>query len=123
MKTDELVAMLASAEGRVPRAVPLRRLGLGLAAGAAVGALLMLLLLGVRGDLAADAHRPMLWLKFGFALLLAAGGFAVSLRASRPSGVARAGWCCSGSRCRSRRSGWLRARRWRPPRPASAFRW
>lgn len=89
MRTDELVALLASAEGRVPRGVPLRRLGLALAAGAAASLLLMLWLLGVRADLAADAHRPMLWVKFGFALLLAAGGFAVSLRASRPGAVLR----------------------------------
>jgi hypothetical protein len=86
MKTDELVAMLATGAGAVEPHATARRYVPALAGGTLGAALLMALLLGARHDLAQALLLPMLWFKFAFAGLLAAVGVAVAVRLSRPGG-------------------------------------
>ena len=84
MKTEQLIAMLASgAEAVEPRAW--RWLYAAVAAGGlAVAALLMVLLLGPRDDLAAAVWLPMFWVKQVFPLLLGFAAIAGVMRLSRP---------------------------------------
>ena len=84
MKTEQLVALLASGECAVaPHAVE-RRYAQAMLWGLPAAGLLMAVLLQVRSDLAQALLLPAFWLKVGFvAALLGAALFAV-LRLSRP---------------------------------------
>ena len=57
MRTEELVTLLASDAGAVPRHVAARRYALALAVGLAGAAVLMATLLGMRADLATATQR------------------------------------------------------------------
>lgn len=84
MKTDELVAMLASgAEAPEPHALQ-RRFVIALGWGAFGTTLLMTFLLGVRPDIAEAARLPMFWVKLAFPAALAAGALLATVRLSRP---------------------------------------
>ena len=84
MKTDQLIAMLASgAEAVEPRAWRLRYAAVA-GGGLVVAAMLMVWLLGPRPDLAEAVGLPMFWVKQVFPLLLAIAAFAGTLRLSRP---------------------------------------
>lgn len=84
MKTDELIAMLASgAEAVEPHALR-RRYALALGWGAFGTTLLMAILLGVRPDLAEAARLPMFWMKLAFPAVLLAGALLATIRLSRP---------------------------------------
>lgn len=84
MKTDQLVTMLASSAGPADASGVARRWLAALGWGSLGAALLMTLLLGVRGDLADAITLPMFWIKLAFPLGLAvAAGFAVE-RLARP---------------------------------------
>jgi hypothetical protein len=87
MKTDELITMLASDAGAVTPRVWRQRYALALGAGLIGAALLMVLLLGVRPDIADAARLPMFWVKLAFPAALAAGALLAAIRLSRP-GVA-----------------------------------
>lgn len=87
MKTDDFIAMLAHSTPRTPPAASARRLGVALAAGLPVAVLVMVVVLGVRKDLADAALLPMFWVKLGLPLLLAAAAWWVAERLGRP-GVA-----------------------------------
>jgi hypothetical protein len=84
MRTDDLVLMLARGPIAVaPRAVE-RRFVFGMAWGLAGSAGLMIVLLGVRADLAHAALLPMFWIKLAFAGSLALMAFFLVLRLARP---------------------------------------
>ncbi len=84
MKTDELIAMLASgAEAAEPHALQ-RRYVTALGWGAFGTTLLMAILLGVRPDLAEASRLPMFWVKLAFPAALLAGALVAVLRLSRP---------------------------------------
>jgi len=87
MKTDDLITMLASDAGAVAPRVWQQRYALALGAGLIGAALLMVLLLGVRPDIADAVWLPMFWVKLAFPEALAAGALLAALRLSRP-GVA-----------------------------------
>lgn len=87
MKTDDLIAMLASDAGPVAPQVWRRRYALALGAGVLGAALLMMQLLGIRPDIAAAVYLPMFWVKLAFPAALAAGALLAAVRLSRP-GVA-----------------------------------
>ena len=87
MKTDDLIAMLASDVGSVAPQVWRQRYALALGAGLIGAALLMVLLLGVRPDIADAVRLPMFWVKLAFPAALAAGALLAAMRLSRP-GVA-----------------------------------
>ena len=84
MKTDELIAMLASgAETAEPHALE-RRFTIALGWGAFGATLLMAIMLGVRPDLSDAVRLPMFWVKLAFPAALLAGALLAALRLSRP---------------------------------------
>lgn len=84
MKTDELVAMLASGNVAIAPHALERRLLLGTSVGTIAAVVLMVALLGVRPDLLAAAHQPMFWVKSLFAASLAVAALVTAVRLSRP---------------------------------------
>lgn len=92
MKTDELIAMLAGDAGAVAPRVWQQRYALALVAGLAGAMLLMILLLGVRPDIADAVRLPMFWVKLAFPAALVAGALLAAVRLSRPGvAIGRAG--------------------------------
>jgi hypothetical protein len=84
MKTDELIAMLASGVGPVEPDALRFRYTAALGWGAFGTTLLMAILLGVRPDLAEATRLPMFWVKLAFPAALLAGALVAVLRLSRP---------------------------------------
>ena len=84
MKTDQLIALLATGVEPVDADVVRRRFARALGSSAMFAILLMLMLLGVRPDLVAAAQLPMFWVKLAFPALLVAGGLVAVVRLSRP---------------------------------------
>lgn len=92
MKTDDLISMLASDAGAVAPRVWQPRYALALGAGLIGAGLLMVLLLGVRPDIADALRLPMFWVKIAFPAALAAGALLATVRLSRPGvAIGRAG--------------------------------
>ena len=84
MKTDDLIAILASGADVRVAARPLRATVLPLAAAVLASVLLMLLLLGVRADLAQELAMPAFWMKVVFSAGLAAAAWLAVRRLSLP---------------------------------------
>jgi hypothetical protein len=84
MKTDQLIAMLASNAGAVDSAAVRRRYVVALGWGAFGTTLLMAILLGVRPDLEEAAGLPMFWVKLAFPAALLAAALLAATRLSRP---------------------------------------
>ena len=84
MRTDDLVALLATGVEPVPRHAVGRRYAVALFLGMAASAMLMLGLLGLRPDLAQAVRLPMFWVKLGFVACLAWAGLLATWRLSRP---------------------------------------
>ncbi len=84
MKTDDLVVLLATGEGSVPRHAAARRYAAAIAAGMVAAGLLMLGLLGVRPDLEEAMRLPMFWTKIAYVAALAGASLLAVLRLSRP---------------------------------------
>ncbi len=84
MKTDDLILMLASDAGVVAPRVWQRRYALAVGVGIAGATLLMVILLGVRPDIADAVRLPMFWVKLAFPLALAAIALLAVARLSRP---------------------------------------
>ena len=84
MKTDDLIAMLASDAAPVASRVWRRRYALAMGAGVLGATLLMVPLLGVRPDIADAVRLPMFWVKLAFPALLAAVTLLAAVRLSRP---------------------------------------
>ncbi len=90
MKTDDLIAMLATGAGAVEQDAAARRYGTALGWGAFGATLMMAIMLGVRQDIYEAAREPMFWIKLAFPATLAFGSLAAASRLSRPG--ARLGW-------------------------------
>jgi hypothetical protein len=84
MKTDDLVTLLATGAGSVPRHAAARRYAAAVAVGLIGASLLMFGLLGVRPDLAEASRLPMFWAKIGYVAALGVASLLVVLRLSRP---------------------------------------
>jgi hypothetical protein len=84
MKTDDLIALLASCDTRVDRAAVARRFALALLLGALGSLALMRIVYGLRPDLAAVAQTPIFWGKFAFPLVIAIGAWIAVRRLGRP---------------------------------------
>lgn len=84
MKTDELIAMLASGAGPVEPGALRFRYTAALGWGAFGSTLLMAILLGVRPDIVEAVRLPMFWVKLAFPAALLAGALLAVLRLSRP---------------------------------------
>lgn len=88
--TDDLIDRLASDARPVPRMMMPLRLVLGLLAGIVVAAMIMVPWIGLRTDIATAWQDPIFWVKFGYTLLLAIGGYWALERLSRPGGSGQA---------------------------------
>ncbi|MBI2319031.1 MAG: DUF1109 domain-containing protein [Betaproteobacteria bacterium] len=84
MKTDDLIAMLATGAGAAKSNTAARRYAAATGVGACAAALLMAALLGVRPDLSQAVLLPMFWVKIAFVGALAAASLVAVLRLSRP---------------------------------------
>ena len=84
MRTDELVAMLATgAEAVAPHQIA-RRYATAIGWGTLGAVALVVTLLGVRPDIGDAARQPMLWVKVGFVAALVAVSLLAALRLARP---------------------------------------
>lgn len=92
MKTDDLVAMLATGPVAAPRRAASRRLGLALLAGLPISFLILFAEYGVRRDLVQAMFWPMFWVKVLFPLCIAAAGFVAVQRLARPGVAVRRAW-------------------------------
>ncbi len=84
MKTDDLIAMLATGVEPIDPHQAAKRLATALLAGGACAFVLMLLGYGIRPDLAQAAQAPMLWVKLGFAGVVAVSALVLTERLARP---------------------------------------
>lgn len=84
MKTDDLIDMLAAGAAPVPRRATSHRLAVALVAGLPVSLAIMLLLYGVRPDLAIVMRWPMFWMRLLFPVCMAIAGFVIVHRLARP---------------------------------------
>lgn len=84
MKTDDLIQSLSADLKPVPPGAAARRIALGLAAGAAVSAVLMVAWIGPRPDLSQALATPMFWVKFAYAALAGLVLALATMRLSRP---------------------------------------
>lgn len=91
MKTDDLIAMLATGAGAVDAGASRRRFAQALAWGGFASLLLMAVLMGVRSDLPAMASKPMFWAKLVYCAALALAALALTSRMARP-GARAARW-------------------------------
>ena len=91
MKTDDLIAMLATSAGAVDAGLPRRRFAAALGIGLLGSFLILVFLLGINRELAQFAAAPMFWIKLGYCAALAAAALAVASRLARP-GARIGGW-------------------------------
>lgn len=92
MKTDDLVAMLATGNVAVPRRAASRRLRMALLAGVPLSLLILFVEYGMRRDIVQAMFWPMFWVKVLFPACIAAAGFVVLQRLARPGVRVRQSW-------------------------------
>ena len=92
MKTDDLVAMLATGPTAAPRRAAGRRLGFALLAGLPLSFAILFADYGVRRDLVQAMFWPMFWVKVLFPLCIAAAAFVTVQRLARPGVPVRRAW-------------------------------
>ena len=84
MKTDDLVAMLATGITPVPQHAANRPMALALLAGVPASLAILLLGYGLRRDLMQVIDLPMFWVKLAFPLCIALSALVVVQRLARP---------------------------------------
>ncbi len=84
MKTDDLIALLATGTAPVERHPVGRRYALAIGLGLAASGVLMLGTIGLLPDLAGAVRRPSFWVKVGFVATVAWGALVAAMRLSRP---------------------------------------
>lgn len=87
MKTEDLITLLATGAAPVDRHALARRFSVALLAGGVGSTLLMVLIFGVRPDLAHAAATPVFWFKVALPFFIGLGALATTVRLARP-GVA-----------------------------------
>ncbi|MGJ7615149.1 MULTISPECIES: DUF1109 domain-containing protein [unclassified Variovorax] len=92
MKTDDLVAMLATGNVAVPRRSASRCIGWAVMAGLPVSLFILFADYGMRRDIVQAMFWPMFWVKVLFPLCIAAAGFVAVQRLARPGVEARGAW-------------------------------
>jgi hypothetical protein len=92
MKTDDLVAMLATGATAAPRRASGRRLALALIAGLPLSFAILFTEYGLRRDLVQAMFWPMFWVKVLFPLCIAAAAFVAVQRLARPGVPVRRAW-------------------------------
>ena len=92
MKTDDLVAMLATGAAPAPRRAAGRRLAIAVLAGMPLSFAILFAEYGVRRDLVQAMFWPMFWVKVLFPLCSAAAAFVAVQRLARPGVPVRRAW-------------------------------
>ncbi|MGJ7526453.1 NrsF family protein [Variovorax sp. GB1P17] len=92
MKTDDLVAMLATGDVAVRRRGASGRIGLAVLAGLPLSFVILFVEYGLRRDLVQAMFWPMFWVKVLFPLCIAAAGFVMVQRLARPGVAVRRAW-------------------------------
>ena len=92
MKTDELIGLLARDAAPVKSGALPRRLSALAVAGAVVALVIMVPWIGFRSDFPAALADPTFWMKMAYTIGLAAAGFLLAERLSRPGATSRLGW-------------------------------
>lgn len=91
MKTDDLITMLASGAIPVERHALAKRFCIAVLVGLSTSTLLVMVILGVRSDLATVATTPIFWAKIALPLCLMIGALGVVMRLARPGVTAGSG--------------------------------
>lgn len=86
MNTDELIIRLSNDVKPVHRHAVARRLAIGLVVGALASAALLVLIIGVRPDLAAAMRGFPFWMKWAYTLSLSAAALSMTVQLARPDG-------------------------------------
>ncbi|MDM0103720.1 DUF1109 domain-containing protein [Variovorax sp. J22R24] len=92
MKTDDLVAMLATGAAPVPPGAASRRLSIALLVGVPLSFAWMTLVYGMRRDLAQVMVWPMFWVRMLLPICVAVTGFVILQRLARPGVLVRRAW-------------------------------
>ncbi len=92
MKTDELVALLATGAQPVQRRAASRRLALAMAIGLPLSFAWMVFEFGMRRDLVQTMFWPMFWVKLAVPACMAVASFLVVQRLARPGVRVRGAW-------------------------------
>jgi hypothetical protein len=92
MKTDDLIGLLARDATPVKSGALPRRLSVLALAGAVAALVIMVPWIGFRPDFPAALVDPTFWMKLTYTFGLAAAGFMLAERLSRPGATSRLGW-------------------------------
>lgn len=92
MKTDDLIAMLATGTAPVPQRATSRRLSAALLIGLPLSFACMLLVYGVRRDLVQVMSLPMFWVRLAFPVCMVVAGFVIVQRLARPGARVHLAW-------------------------------
>lgn len=92
MKTDDLIALLASEVAPVDRHVVAKRFAIALLCGLAGALLLIVTGYGIRADLAVIATTPLFWAKLALPATLLAGALLLTTRMARPGTQVDRSW-------------------------------
>ncbi|MDM0073054.1 DUF1109 domain-containing protein [Variovorax sp. J2P1-59] len=92
MKTDDFVAMLATGAQPVPRRAASRRMSIALLVGLPLSFAWMLLVYGMRRDIAQVMFWPMFWVRMLLPVCVAITGFVIVQRLARPGVPVRRAW-------------------------------
>jgi hypothetical protein len=92
MNTDELIDRLSQGLKPVSADAAMRRLAVAFGAGAVLASIGLLALIGTRPDLAEAVRTGPFWMKAAYTAGLAAAGFFVVERVSRPGGAGGKAW-------------------------------
>lgn len=92
MKTDDLVAMLATGAAPVRRRAASRRLSAALLVGVPLSFAWMLYAYGMRRDLIEAMFWPMFWVRIVLPICVAIAGFVILQRLARPGARVRKAW-------------------------------
>jgi len=92
MKTDDLIALLASEVAPVDRHVVAKRFATALLCGLAGALLLIVTAYGIRADLATIAGTPLFWAKLALPATLLFGALLLTARMARPGTQVGRSW-------------------------------
>jgi hypothetical protein len=92
MRTDDLIDLLAAGDVRVDRVAVGRRFAQALPLGFIGSVLLMLVVYGLRRDLASVAQTSLFWAKLAFPLCVAVGALIAVMRLGRPGARGGVAW-------------------------------
>lgn len=84
MKTEELIALLATGAGPVDTGAARRRFAAALGGGSVLSVLILAAALGINPELAQASQAPMFWAKLAYCAALAAAAMALAMRLGRP---------------------------------------